>query len=359
MSGDADDADVPDEPPADPTPPDTLTAAHGAGTRETREFLAETVVPTLGGASPADGVGLAALDDGAVLPHGDESVVVTTDSHVVDPPTFPGGDLGELAVAGTVNDLAAMGATDPVALSCGLVVPAGTDGDRLQGLLDSMAATADAVGVPVATGDTKVVPAEDLEGPIVNTTGVATVAPGGHLATGGLSPGDRLLVTGPVGDHGVTLLAEREGFEFATDLESDVAPVADLVATARDAGTVTAATDPTRGGLATALIELADASDAGVRLDERAVPVRDGTESAADVLGLDPLRIACEGRMVLGVAPEDASAVRDALRACPGGERAAVIGDVVTDHPGRVVVDTGIGERYLTEASGEQRPRIC
>ncbi|MFC7076634.1 hydrogenase expression/formation protein HypE [Haloarcula halophila] len=358
MSGDADPQSTASRP-DDQTGPETLTTAHGAGTAEMRDLLTETVVPRLALAGGTDGLGLTALDDGAVLPTDGDSLVVTTDSHVVDPPEFPGGDIGTLAVAGTVNDLAAMGVTEPLALTCGLVVEAGTPEPLIERVLDSMGRLAETVGTRIVTGDTKVVPAGDVDGVVVNTAGVGFVPPGAHLPTAGLSPGDRLLVTGPVGDHGVALLAEREGFEFATDIESDVAPVDDLVAAAREAGQVTAATDPTRGGLATALIELATASEVGIDLDGRAVPVADPTESAADVLGLDPLRVACEGRLVLGVAPEDAAAVRDAVRARSAGDEAALIGRAVDDHTGRVVVDTGIGERYLTEASGEQLPRIC
>jgi hydrogenase expression/formation protein HypE len=337
---------------------DRVTAAHGAGTAAMRSFLSETVCDRLGKSVP-DGVGLPALDDGAVLPDGDRSLVVTTDSHVVDPPIFPGGDVGRLAVSGTVNDLAAMGAVDPLTLTCGLVVEDGTPLDTIETVLDSMAATAEECGVQIQTGDTKVLPSDDLDGIVVNTTGIGEIPRGEELTDSGLSPGDRLLVTGPVGQHGIALLTAREDFDFETDLKSDVAPVAELVAAAREAGTVTAATDPTRGGLATALVELAESGEVGIVLDDRAVPVEGATDSAASVLGLDPKTVACEGRMVLGVASKDADAVLGALRATPGGEGAALIGEGVADHSGRVVVDTGIGQRYLTEPSGQQLPRIC
>lgn len=340
------------------TSSEELTVAHGAGTAEMRSFLSETVLGRLGESVP-DGVGLPALDDGAVLPDGEQSLVVTTDSHVVDPPVFPGGDLGRLAVAGTVNDLAAMGAVDPLTLTCGLVVEAGTPTETVETILDSMAETANDCDAVIQTGDTKVLPADDLDGIVLNTTGIGRIPRGEQLTSAGLSPGERLLVTGPVGQHGIALLAAREGFDFETTLRSDVAPVNDLVAAAREAGTVTAATDPTRGGLATALTELTDDSEVGVVLDDRAVPVSDATDSAAAVLGLDPKTVACEGRIVLGVAAEDAEDVLDAVRATPGGEHAALIGEVVENHVGRVVVDTGIGRRYLTEPTGQQLPRIC
>jgi hydrogenase expression/formation protein HypE len=341
-----------------------VTAAHGAGTDATRELLAETVTDRLGD-EPDGGVGLAALDDGAVVPDsvtGDEdtgATVVTTDSHVVDPPEFPGGDLGRLAVAGTVNDLAAMGATEPVALTSALVVEAGTPVERVDRVTASMAEACSEAGCTVRGGDTKVMPSGEVDGVVVTTTGVGRVEAGAELRAGGLSPGDRLVVTGPVGDHGVALLAAREGFEFASPLESDVRPVNHLVRAARAAGDVTAATDPTRGGFAGAVNELAGASGVGLRVDGPAVPVREATEGAAEVLGLDPMAVACEGRMVLGVAPGDTEAVRDRVRELPGGERAAIVGEVIADHAGRVVLDTGLGERYLRTPSGEPRPRIC
>jgi hydrogenase expression/formation protein HypE len=336
-----------------------VSVAHGAGTERTRTFLERQVLERFGDA-PAGGVGLAALDDGAVVPDedGDRGTVVTTDSHVVDPQVFPGGDIGRLAVAGTVNDLAAMGATDPVALTAAVVVAAGTPLDRVEDYLDSMAETCETAGCTLRGGDTKVM-GDALDGVVVTTTGVGRIPTGEALPASGLSPGDRLLVTGPVGDHGVALLAAREGFEFASPLESDVAPVNELVAAAREAGTVTAATDPTRGGFATAANELAAASDVGLVVEEPAVPVREVTEGAAEVLGLDPLTVACEGRMVLGVAPEDAEAVRDRLREEAGGERAAIVGRAVADHTGDVVLDTGVGRRYLSVPSGRQLPRIC
>jgi hydrogenase expression/formation protein HypE len=335
-----------------------ITAAHGAGTDRTRELL-DRVVADRFGDDPEGGVGLAAMDDGAVVPDATGATVVTTDSHVVTPAAFPGGDIGRLAACGTVNDLAAMGATGPVALTSAVVIEAGTPVATVDRVLASMAEACEAAGCTVRSGDTKVMGSGEVDGLVLTTTGVGRIPRGSQLAAGGLAPGDRLLVTGPVGDHGIALLAAREGFDFETPLESDVRPVNGLVAAAREAGTVTAATDPTRGGLANALNEMAEAAGVGVRVDERAVPVDDATAGAAELLGLDPLTVACEGRMVLAVAEDDAEAVRDRLREEPGGERASVIGRAVPDHPGDVVLDTGLGERYLTVPSGEQRPRIC
>ncbi|MEZ3143876.1 hydrogenase expression/formation protein HypE [Halobaculum sp. MBLA0143] len=359
---------------------EVVTAAHGAGTEATADLVDRLLGDRFGGgeggdagdgdaggaggALPAGAVGLAARDDGAVVPDattGDETAtatVVSTDSHVVQPPVFPGGDVGRLAAAGTVNDLAAMGATDGVTLSSALVIPAGTPVDTVETVTASMAAVCETAGCTLRTGDTKVVGADELDGLVVTTTGVARVDPADTLPASGLSPGDRLVVTGPVGDHGVALLAAREGFDFETAPESDAAPTAGLLRAAREAGEITAATDPTRGGLANAVNELAAASDAGVVLDEE-TPVADDTRGAAEVLGVDPLTVACEGRLVVGVDADDAETVVDRLRDTPGGEGAAVIGRVVDDHPGDVVLDTGIGRRYLSVPTGERVPRIC
>jgi hydrogenase expression/formation protein HypE len=351
-----------------------VTAAHGAGTERTRDLLDAVVTDRFGDPATAD-VGLQALDDGAVVPDGavqdpslsaaeddrrpEGATVVTTDAHVVQPREFPGGDLGRLAVCGTVNDLAAMGATAPLALSSAVVVEAGTPVAAVDRLMSSMATACEEAGCRLRTGDTKVMGSGDVDGIVVTTTGVGRIERGTELAAGGVTPGDELLVTGPVGDHGVALLAAREGFEFASPLESDVRPVNDLVAAARGAGRVTAATDPTRGGVANAVNELAAAGDVGVVLDERSIPVADATRGAADVLGLDPLTVACEGRMLLAVDAADAADVRDRLRERPGGEEAAIVGRAVADHPGDVVLDTGFGERYLDVPTGERVPRIC
>lgn len=350
-----------------------VTAAHGAGTERTRDLLDDVVTDRFGDPATAD-VGLRALDDGAVVPDGavgndtergaadrasEGATVVTTDAHVVHPREFPGGDLGRLAVCGTVNDLAAMGATDPLALSSAVVVEAGTPVAAVDRLMASMATACEEADCPLRTGDTKIMGSGDVDGIVVTTTGVGRIERGAELAADGVSPGDALLVTGPVGDHGVALLAAREGFDFASPLESDVRPVNHLVAAAREAGRVTAATDPTRGGLANAVNELAAASGVGIALEERSIPVADATRGAAEVLGLDPLTVACEGRMVLAVDAADADAVRDRLAELLGGEGAAVVGHAVADHPGDVVLDTGFGERYLDVPAGERVPRIC
>lgn len=337
---------------------ETITHAHGGGTGKTTELLEETVLPHLAG-DGAEPVGLEALDDGAVHHIGGRAVVVTTDSHVVSPRTFPGGDLGRLAVAGTVNDLAVMGATDPLSLTCSLVVEEGTPLSELESVLESMAATCEEAECAITTGDTKVMGSGEVDGVVVNTTGVAVVPDGEHVPDAGLSPGDKLIVSGPVGDHGIALLAEREGFDLEGDLESDVAPINGLVAAALESGTVTAMKDPTRGGLATALNEMVRKGDVGATVDETAIPVREAVASAGELLGIDPLDVANEGKVLLGVAPEDAEEVLEAIRAHPMGENAAIVGEVTDERAGRVVLDTGFGRRYLSEPQGVQLPRIC
>ena len=343
---------------------DVVTLAHGAGGEAMRSLVETLAVSRFADGSSADtagAVGLAALDDGSAhpLPGTDISVVLTTDSHVVTPPTFPGGDIGRLSVAGTVNDLAVMGVPDPLALTCGLVVEEGTPTADLERFLESMREAAVEAGVEITTGDTKVMGAGELDGPVFNTTAVGAIPSAAVVTDAGLSPGDAIVLSGTVGDHGIALLAEREGFEFGGDLESDVAPINGLVAAATDAGRVTAMTDPTRGGLATALNEMAEKSGVGLEIEEQAIPIDDAVASAGEVLGIDPLTVANEGKVVFSVDSEDAEAVLTALRERPLGSNAALIGWVTGDHPGRVVLDTGFGNRYLSEPTGEALPRIC
>ena len=345
-----------------------VTLAHGAGGEAMRSLVdglavsrfAERTNGAEASAEATDGeIGLAALDDGSAHPLGDESVVLTTDSHVVNPPVFPGGDIGRLSVSGTVNDLAVMGVTDPIALTCSLVVEEGTPISELDAIMKSMRETCEEAGVRITTGDTKVMGSGELDGPVINTTGIGAVPPEEVITDAGLSPGDVVLVSGTVGDHGIALLSEREGFDFGGDLESDVAPVNGVVRAALDAGRVTAMKDPTRGGLATALNEMAEKAGVGIEIDEPSIPIDDAIASAGEVLGIDPLSVANEGTVVLGVDPDDAEAVLEAIRNRPMGSEAAVVGRVTSDLVGRVVLDTGFGKRYLSEPSGEALPRIC
>ncbi len=342
---------------------EVVTLTHGAGGEAMRSLIEQLVVSRFDStANPAaEAVGLSALDDGAAHPlsGGELSIVLTTDSHVVSPPTFPGGDIGRLSVAGTVNDLAVMGATDPIALTCSLVVEEGTAKTSLENIMDSMRTTCEEAGVTITTGDTKVMGGGELDGPVINTTGIAAIDPAAVVTDAGLSPDDAIIVSGTIGDHGIALLSEREGFDFGSDLQSDVAPVNDLVSAAVNAGDVTAMKDPTRGGLATTLNEMADKAAVGIEIEEQSIPIDDAIGSAGEVLGINPLSVANEGKIVLGVGSDDAEDVLEAMRDCPLGENAAIVGRATDNNVGRVVLDTGFGRRYLSEPTGEALPRIC
>lgn len=331
---------------------------HGAGGAATRELVTETL--TSGFADPEDAlIGLAEMDDGAVIQVGDANLVVTTDSHVVDPPFFAGGDIGRLAVSGTVNDLAVMGATDVRALTSAVVLEANYPTAKLERIADSMAATCEEADAAVVTGDTKVMGNGEVDGVVINTTGIGVAK---HVTPDtGISPNDVLIVTDSIGEHGIALLAEREGIEFGSDLESDVKPLNDLLAVALETAgdDVTAMKDPTRMGLAGALNEIAEKSGVGIEIHEERVPLTSDVKGTGEMLGLDPLQIANEGVAVLGVAPQAAEDVLAALRGHPKGKHAAAIGKAIDDHHGRVVLDTGIGSRYLRELSSEPAPRIC
>jgi hydrogenase expression/formation protein HypE len=329
---------------------------HGAGGRAMRSLIEEVF---LGLASPVDGIGLEALDDGAAIRLGDRWLVVTTDSHVVHPIFFPGGDIGRLSVCGTVNDLAMMGATEPLALTCGVILEEGFPREDLVRIRDSMLAASREANAPIVTGDTKVMGHGEVDGIVLNTAGVAIADR--VVTDAGLRAGDRILVTGTIGDHGMAVMVKRHQLGIQGDLRSDVAPLNGLVRAALAAGgdDVVAMKDPTRGGLASVLHEMAAKGAVGVLLDEPAVPVNPEVRAAADVLGIDPLVVANEGKAVIAVRPGAVDRVLAALRAHPLGRAAAVVGTAVPERPGQVVVDTGFGRRLLAEPDGEPLPRIC
>ena len=336
-----------------------VTLAHGAGGAAMRRLIARSLAVDFPDPSGETAVGLRDMDDGAALRIGDQWLVVTTDSHVVHPIVFPGGDIGRLAVSGTVNDLAMMGAVSPLALTSAVIMEDGFPLDQLERIQRSMVAACREAGVTVVTGDTKIMGRGELDGIVINTTGVGLAWD--VVTDRGLRPGDRIVVTGSIGDHGVALLAERFGLAFDDDLRSDVAPINGLVARALEAvpGAVTAMKDPTRGGLASALHEMAEKSGVGIEIEERRVPVATAVRSAAEVLGLDPFHIANEGKAVLGVRSEAADAMVSALRTHPLGRDAAVVGVCLDGNSGRVILDTGLGRRLVSEPEGEPLPRIC
>jgi hydrogenase expression/formation protein HypE len=338
------------------TSPDRVALKHGAGGRAMRALIEDVFLP-LGG--PVDGVGLDATDDGAAIRIGDQWLVVTTDSHVVQPAFFPGGDIGRISICGTVNDLAMMGATEPLGLTCAVVLEEGFPREALERIRDSMKQACAEAGVTIVTGDTKVMGKGEVDGIVLNTAGFALTRR--LVRDNGLRPGDRVIVTGTVGDHGMAVMTKRRDLQIEGDLRSDVAPVNGLVRAALRAGgdAVVAMKDPTRGGVASVLHEFAQKANVGILLDGPSVPVNHEVQAAAEMLGIDPLVVANEGKAVLGVRPEAVDRVLAALREHPQGRRAAVIGTALAERPGNVILDTGLGRRLLAESDGEPLPRIC
>ncbi len=338
----------------------TIVMKHGAGGRAMRRLIQETLTRGFVDVE-VDGFGIAAMDDGAALRVGDRWLIVTTDSHVVQPVFFPGGDIGRLAIAGTVNDLAMMGATEPMGLTCALIVEEGFTFPNLERVQQSMFETCRQAGTTVVTGDTKVMGRGELDGVVINTTGVAMTDT--LVRDSGLQVGDHLIVTGTVGDHGMALMVHRHRLQIDAELRSDVAPLNHMIRDALRArpGAVVAMKDPTRGGLSSALHEMAEKAGVGILVREADVPVNPVVAAAAEMLGLDPLHVANEGKAVIGVRGDEATveAVLAALRRHPEGANAAVIGTCVPTRPGDVVLDTGLGKRLLSEYEGELLPRIC
>jgi hydrogenase expression/formation protein HypE len=284
----------------------------------------------------------------------------TTDAFVVRPLFFPGGDIGQLAVHGTVNDLAVGGAR-PLFLSAAFILEEGLPLTDLQRIVASMRQACDEAGVALVTGDTKVVDRGKGDGVYITTSGIGLVPQGCSLSIHNARPGDRILVSGTIGDHGIAILSVREGLEFETVLESDTAPLTNLAQAILEACPRTRCMrDPTRGGLSSVLNELASASGVGVRLDEAAIPIRPEVRGACEMLGLDPLYVANEGKLIAVVPVEDAGRVLEAMRAQPLGKNAALIGEVMADNHGMVILRSLVGgERVVTMLAGEQLPRIC
>jgi hydrogenase expression/formation protein HypE len=330
---------------------------HGSGGQLSAALMREIVGPAL---ASAGGEAMGPLNDAAVVEVAGRRLAFTTDSFVVSPLEFPGGDIGELAVNGTVNDLAMMGA-QPLALSLAYVIEEGLPLDELREVTESVARAAARAGVRIVTGDTKVVGRGAADGLFVNTAGIGLVAPGVTVAADRASPGDVVILSGPIGLHGVAIMSVREGLGFEAEIESDTQPlnalVAAIVAACSD---VHVLRDPTRGGLASALNEIAAASGVGIDLDEDKVPIPGPVHAACEMLGLDPLHVANEGKLVAIVPEPSSQAVLDAMRTVGEGAGAVAIGRVVADHPRMVTMRTIVGsQRIVDMLVGEQLPRIC
>jgi hydrogenase expression/formation protein HypE len=328
---------------------------HGSGGQLSAALLRDLIGPALASVSPGG-----PLNDAAVLEVGGVRLAFTTDSFVVSPLFFPGGDIGSLAVNGTVNDLAMMGAT-PLALSLAYVIEEGLPFEDLARVSASVAHAAARATVMIVTGDTKVVGRGAADRLFVNTAGIGVVPEGVVLSADRAQPGDAVILSGPIGLHGIAVMAVREGLEFEADIQTDSQPLNRLVAEVLHAcPEVHVLRDPTRGGLASALNEIASGSGVGIEIQEAAIPVPDPVRAACEMLGLDPLHVANEGKCVAFVPGAAAAAVLAAMRSRPEGAQAALIGRVVDDHPGMVTIDTLVGsQRIVDMLIGEQLPRIC
>lgn len=340
-----------------PIPPGDATRVllgHGSGGRMSADLLQRLFLPRF--ANPY----LNRLDDQAVLELPAGRIAFTTDSFVVRPLFFPGGDIGRLAVNGTVNDLA-MGGARPLFLSAGFILEEGLPLGDLAAILDSMRAACEEAGVLLVTGDTKVVDKGSGDQCFINTAGIGVVEHRRLLSADQARPGDAVVLSGSIGDHGMAVMSRREGLDFETEIESDTAPLWDLVAAALGTGAaVRCFRDPTRGGLASTLNELAQMSGVGIETDEARIPVRPAVHAACELLGLDPLYVANEGKLVAIVGADDAQAVVEALRRHRLGAAASVIGRVTDSHPKMVVMRTRIGGRRVVDLHpGEILPRIC
>ncbi len=330
---------------------DIITLDYGSGGKKTSQLIEGLLLPAL------DNPALRELGDGAILP-GAEKLVFSTDSFVVDPIFFPGGDIGKLSVCGTVNDLAMCGA-EPKYLSCAFIIEEGFAAEDLARVVASIRAAADAAGVAVVTGDTKVVERGRGDKLYVNTAGIGFLKYPG-LSPRAIRPGDRVLVSGTVGDHGTAVMLARSGM-MQGDIHSDCAPLNELCRALLSSGAaVRVLRDPTRGGVATTLNEFVEGTALGIELTEASIPVRGEVQAACDMLGLDALYCANEGKLLAVVAPGDEARALAALQSVDTGREAAIIGTVTADYPGRVVMDTAFGgRRILQKLTGAQLPRIC
>ncbi|MGE0085432.1 MAG: hydrogenase expression/formation protein HypE [Desulfococcaceae bacterium] len=334
---------------------DKISLDHGSGGKISHSLISGIIAPIF------DNSILARMDDGAVLEIGGKRLAFSTDSYVVDPIFFPGGDIGGLAVNGTVNDIAMCGAV-PLYLSTGIIMEEGFSIADLKRILQSMKAAAQEAGVSIVTGDTKVVPKGTADKIFINTAGVGLIPEGVDVAGANVRPGDKIILSGTMADHGMAVLTQREGLRFETPIQSDTAPLNHMVKkiTEKAGKEIHALRDPTRGGVGTTLNEIALASCAGIRIHEEKLPVNPAVAGICELLGFDPLYVANEGKMLVFVSPDSAGDVLDIIRAEKYGKDACIIGEATADHPGKVFMQTRIGgTRMVDMLTGEQLPRIC
>jgi len=335
---------------------DRIVLGHGSGGKLSAELVEEIFLPAFN--NPA----LNQLNDQAVVDFSGRQLAITTDSFVVKPLFFPGGDIGSLAVHGTINDLAMCGA-QPLYLSAAFILEEGLEIEKLRRIVQSLQRAAAEAGVAIVTGDTKVVEKGHGDGLFINTTGIGILQRGLQLSADQAVPGDKVILSGPIGDHGIAILAQREGLEFETTIQSDSAALHTLVRAMLDAapmGAIRCMRDPTRGGLSSTTNEIAAKSRVGIRLEESCIPVREEVRGACELLGLDPMYVANEGKLVAIVDPAAAESVLAAMRKHPLGSEARIIGSVIETNPGTVVMKTSFGtSRIVDMLPGDQLPRIC
>ncbi len=332
---------------------DKILLAHGSGGKLAHELVERSFVRAFANSF------LVKLDDSAVMDFSGR-LAFTTDSYVVSPIFFPGGDIGKLAVCGTVNDLAMSGAK-PLYLSLAFIIEEGLPQDELNEIVDSVRKAAQEAGVEIITGDTKVVNRGSADKLFINTTGIGIIPEGVNISGNKARPGDKVILSGTIGDHGIAVLSQREGLSFSTQLESDCAPLGSLVAEMLGASpNIHCLRDPTRGGLATTLNELAKQSKVSIRIEEEKIPAREEVLAACEMLGFDPLYMANEGKLVAIVPAKDADTILKVMRENHYGTGAAIIGEVKAEHPGRVVMRTCLGaSRIVDMLVGDLLPRIC
>ncbi len=332
----------------------SITMDHGSGGKASQDLIEEVFLPLLANSY------LGQLDDSALVPLGEDTVAFTTDSYVVDPIFFPGGDIGCLSVYGTVNDLAMQGAL-PRYITLGLILEEGFPLQDLRRILESVSRASRRARVEVVAGDTKVVPRGKADKVYINTSGIGQVLPGVCVGADNARPGDAVIINGPMGDHGIAILSKREGLNLSVALESDCAPLNLMVTSLLEKfPQVHALRDPTRGGVATALNDVATSSSVGIVLEEERLPVRGPVKAVCELLGLDPLYIANEGKCLIFSPQDVVPGVLSHLKGFPEGRDATVIGKVTQENPGRVLLKTPVGgTRIVTTLTGEQLPRIC
>ena len=331
--------------------------SHGAGGEIMQDLISDIILGNIKNKKVNGGVGLDELDDGASIPFGEYEIIISTDSHTIHPIFFPGGDIGKISMAGTINDVSVMG-SKPLAIASAMVLSEGFLSEDLTKIVKSMDAVSREVDVAIVTGDTKVMEKDKLDKLIITTTGICIVKKGEVKRDSNLKVGDQIILTGSVGDHGIALMSYREGFGFETDLKSDVAPVWGMVKAALDVGGVDAMKDPTRGGIANALNELASKSGVGMLIDEDRIPLKREVVAASEMLGIDPYEVANEGKVIMGVEKNKTEEILQAIRSTKYGKEAQIIGEVTQDR--HVILDTIVGgKRILEEPIADPVPRVC